>query len=269
LKVLEKQRLEQKIAHSMYESLESLHRKIAETEIQIADARRESDEKEERIRQLKTEISRIQDEVEHEELLALTEEARARDYAAELDKIDDEIKLKRIRVEKLTNQVEALQMHLAEMQKFRAILQAELNDLHNRQNPEVRQLMIDVQTSREKVLRASEQVTRMVSEVEMKKQALEQLVNSDEVRRYQELRTQRVNLERRLRKWTALLKESTEIFREFETFSIAHAAKRRVAADALKSKEKVIMKKRAEVDELEQYAELLESMIREHKRNWM
>jgi hypothetical protein len=268
LKVLERQRTERKAAESLHDSLQTLEQKIADTKTQIEEAKREGEQKKQRIQQLKTEMGNVQDEIQQEDMLALKEEARAREYAAELDRVDGQIKAKQGQLEKVTNQVGALQMHLKEMQKFRLILEAELNDLQKREKPEVRQLVDDLQSSRAKLSEASGKVAQMIKEVEAKRQQLEQLQNSEELKRYQDLKMERLNLERRLKKWTSLLRDSKETLQGLEAFSVANAARRQTAAEGLKVKERMIMRKEAEVADLEQYAELLETMIREHRQNW-
>jgi hypothetical protein len=268
LRLLERQRSEKRAAESLHESLQSLEVRIADTKAQIEAAKREGEEKKLRIRQLKTEMGQVQGDIQQEDLLALKEEARAREYAVELDRVDGQIKAKEMQLEKVTNQVGALQMHLKEMQKFRLILETELTDLQKRERPEVRQLMEDLQESRAKLTEASGKVAQMTAEVEQKRMQLEQLQRSDEVKRCLDLKMERINLDRRLKKWTALLKESKESWKELETFSGANAPKRRAAAEGLKVKERMIIQKEAEVADLEQYAELLETMIREHKQIW-
>jgi chromosome segregation ATPase len=269
LTVLAQQRIERKSTEEMQSSLETMKQRIAETEAKVAEAKREGEEKEEKIRRLRIEIGNVKDELVQGDTNALQEKERAREYAQELERVDDQILVKQQQLEKVVNQVGALQMHLKEMQKFRAILESELHDLENREKPEVRQLVQDVQDCRIRLDETTERVNQMTQSVEAKRQALENLLNSEEMQHYTDLRIEKMNLERRIRKWTILLKDSKETLQGLESFSIANAGRRQALAEALKNKQKAVLKKEAEVSDLEQYAELLESLIREHKQNWM
>ena len=160
-------------------------------------------------------------------------------------------------------------MHLKEMQRFRLLLESELNDIYNRERPEIRQLLEDVKNYRVAIDETANKVEQMYKRVELKRQALEKLADSEEMARYNDLRMQKVNLERRVKKWTYMLKDSKESLQALEAFSAVNAQRRQQIAQTLKSKERTLMQKETEVQELERYASLLESMITEHKTNWM
>lgn len=269
LSVLEQQKVERKAAEDLQSSLEILQKKIATTKEMIEDAKRDGELKEEKIKELKTEIGNVKEELGRDDENALKEEERAREYAQELDKVDQQIRSKQQQLEKVNSQVGALQMHLKEMQRFRMLLESELNDIYNRERPEIRQLIDDVKTFRTTIDETANKVAQMYKRVEAKRQAMEKLANSEEMRQYNDLRMERVNLERRVKKWTTLVKDSRESLQALESFSAVNATRRQQIAQTLKNKERQLMEKEAEVEELERYAGLLEAMIREHKTNWV
>ena len=235
----------------------------------IEDAKRDGEIKEEKIKELKTEIGNVKEELGREDENALKEEEKAREYADELEKVDQQIRSKQQQLEKVNSQVGALQMHLKEMQRFRMLLESELNDIYNRERPEIRQLIDDVKTFRNTIDETANKVSQMYKRVEAKRQAMEKLANSEEMRQYNDLRMQRVNLERRVKKWSTLVKDSRESLQALESFSAVNATRRQQLADTLKNKERLLMEKETEVEELERYAGLLEAMITEHKTNWV
>ena len=269
LSVLEQQKVERKAAEDLQSSLEILQKKIASTKEMIEDAKRDGEIKEEKIKELKTEIGNVKEELGREDENALKEEEKAREYADELEKVDQQIRSKQQQLEKVNSQVGALQMHLKEMQRFRMLLESELNDIYNRERPEIRQLIDDVKTFRNTIDETANKVSQMYKRVEAKRQAMEKLANSEEMRQYNDLRMQRVNLERRVKKWSTLVKDSRESLQALESFSAVNATRRQQLADTLKNKERLLMEKETEVEELERYAGLLEAMITEHKTNWV
>ena len=267
--VLDKQRKEKLAAEELRTSLESLKEKIRATESKIEKAKEDGQIKEERISTLKTEIANVKDELLKEDKNTLREEEKAREYAQQLSEIDEQIRVKQQQLEKINSQVGALHLHLKEMQKFRVILESELANLVNREKPEIRQLIEDVNSYRIQIDVSSANVESMTKKVEGKRQQLEELLCSDEMNQYTELKLKKINLERRIKKWSSLMKDSRETLQSIETFSAKNANVRKNAIEQYKNKVRSFMKQEMELDDLEKYQELVESMIREHKQNWM
>ena len=266
--VLEQQKVERKAAEDLESSLARIKQKIAVTKEMIEDAKRDADAKEEKLHKLQVQMGSAQGELGKEDDHALREEAKTREFAQELDRVDQQVRTKQQQLEKVNSQVGALQMHLKEMQKFRILLENELDDIHKRERPEVRQLVEDVKTYRNAIDETAKRVAEMQKVVDEKREQVEKLENDGDMKRYNDLKLQKANLERRIKKWTTLIKEAKENPQAVEAFSAANATRRRDLAENLKSKQRMILEKEVEIDQLERYAALLQSMIAEHQRNW-
>ena len=269
IQLLEQQKVERKAAEDLESSLAKIKQKISVTKELIEDAKRDGDTKEIKLRKLQVQMGTVQNELGEENDHALSEEAKTREYAQELDRVDQQIRAKQQQLEKVNSQVGALQMHLKEMQKFRILLENELDDIHKRERPEVRQLVEDVKTYRGAIDETAKKVSEMQKLVQTKRESVEKLEDSVDIKHLNNLKLQKTNLERRLKKWTELLKEAKANPQAVESFSAANETRRRDLADNLKSKQRLILEKELEIDDLERYATLLQSMIAEHRRNWM
>ena len=176
--------------------------------------------------------------------------------------------MKQQALQKQQQEVGALQAHLREMQRFRLVLESELNDLNNKAKPEVKQVIYDLKMARLKIAETNEKAQEAQERVEGKRQSLNKLLQSGEMEKVIGLKIQKMNYERRLQKWSALMTDSHETLQSIEAFSSTNAQRRQSAVDSLKYRQKALIKKEIEVEDLENYASLIDAMVKEHQQNW-
>ena len=167
----------------------------------------------------------------------------------------------------MSSQVASLEKHLQEMLEFRAVLDAQLNDIYMREKPEVRQLIEDVRNAKQTIEETNDKVKQTQQRIQQKRTELVNVQSSPVVPKLIDLLLQQQTLNRRLAKWESL-RDTKDGAQEVESYSQKQAQRRNTLKQNVAQKERALLVKQRELEALTSYATLVETILAEHKENW-
>jgi predicted RNase H-like nuclease (RuvC/YqgF family) len=193
---------------------------------------------------------------------------KSTDEIARKAAIQTEIGKRQLQIDRLMMRNRTLEEKLAELQRFKRVLDDDLYDMDHRERPEVRRLGREVAQRQEKQKQSAQRVQITRARVIEKRAEYQEIQASQNLERFNELTMQRYKLERRQAKWKLFLRSPRESFRSIEFFSVANGQKRAHLSEQLQRAERGRLASANVANSLVGYSDLLAALIEEHMTNW-
>jgi chromosome segregation ATPase len=256
--VIETQRKQIELGVEVEQRASQIERDVAEAERTI----KESDESiafhNGRIEELRLAIAAVREELEEVDRNAMQEDHAADLVQIEIQKVKVQKEHHNERYQKLEATAESLQKQLEEMIRMRAVLESELEDLRNREKPEVRQLMDEVRSAKQQIDAHNASIRLLQNGVDEKREELKNVKDSPEMRQLLESRLKLADLERKSALWEVAPRLPDGPAESHQM------VERRIALKAETSrKEAQLFRTQDEVESLHRYAELIDSIVGE------
>lgn len=259
-----RQESEKKKAKKLESGVNEMNSRITTLEKKIADAQKEGERLQKRISELRAESKAIQTEINDTKANS-SEEVLVKDRQKELESLTSQIQVKQSYLDRVLNEVQLYELHIKEMESYKRQLSRELDDITNRVKPEVRSLLDDVKNSKQQIQNLQNQFNEQTTLLKNKRKDLENLRASDSWKKLLELKLNKCNLDRRLKKWNYLNNENRETLQVLESFSVRNSERRKIVKDQLLDNERKLIKAQEEFHELEKYNLLLNELIDTYK----
>lgn len=233
----------------------------------IIDRESENNAKRSAIQKLEMELLSLRSEIEKRNKTADQDAEKIAQLEQELAKVERELNRKQKAVQNTNEKVLDLKQKLVEMTNYKNSVDGEYNDLLNREKPEVRQLLLEVDQAKQVAADSTAKVTRLQKRVTTKRKEIDEILNSDEMKMATDLKIDKSNLERRLRKWKHLNNTNDSLL-EIETYSKKFAFRRNTLKQSVNTKERDYLDKGQTLQSLTSYEFMLDMMLEEHKTNF-
>jgi peptidoglycan hydrolase CwlO-like protein len=230
-------------------------------EAEIRTTEEEAETQNTRIAELRVQLEEVRDDLEKEDAKALEEDKVSAVHEEALGKLDQAAGERRVKHEKIAGQLSALIAHLQSLLELKVVLETELSDIYDREKPEVRQLLREVQDCKQTIEETNTRIASIQKRMDTNKQVLQRLnASTDAIDR----RIQQLKFQRRRTKWQLIL-GSSETHQDIESFSQKMAGSRETLKRSVSEKERDLVKRTDEVAALAAYERLLQAMVGENK----
>jgi hypothetical protein len=206
-----------------------------------------------RAAQLRADLVSVRDELSRADAGAAAEEQKSAAIEADLASLSNVAAQEEQRFEKASVHVATLQHQLDEMVRFRAVLEAELSDVHNREKPEVRQLAENVRATKQLIEEHAVRTQTLQRRIAARRREIETPAD-DAIA----LRLEIADLARRKRRW-----ENVEQIGQAQPPSERIVQKRHELVMEVLAKERRLMVIQDEVAAMAEHERLLEAAVAE------
>jgi hypothetical protein len=242
-----------------------VEQRIREIEAPIETNARELGQKDAEIQRLKMEI----DYMKQEPHLPISASGfTCTDEVAQKAAIQAEIRKRQLEINQLMMQNRTLEERLAELRRFRRILDDDFSDTDHRERPAVRRHGRQVAQRQEKLHQSAQMVQEHRARVIEKRAEYQEVQASPMVERFIELTVERYKLERRQAKWKFFLRNRKETLRAIKSFSLANGQRKAHLSEQLQRAERGTLARTLTVDSLVAYSDMLARLIREYMAHW-
>lgn len=263
--IIEKQQKDMKIALSRKEEYDEIQAQVDEIDQLIENMESQKAEVNTQIEQVLVDLEEVKDELAIADAAAAKDEEIIPQYEAQIEQLDLQYNEKRKILDKLDDQQQNLLKTLQEMQQFRLVLESQLDDLYNREKPEIRQLIEEEKNSRISATELNQKVVALAKSNEEKRKEIDAIEDSEEMQERNKYYLKSLRMARRLKKWTEISQSNPQIY---ESFSLKNNPKRVSLVEQVKEKESMIFSKQNEVESLDEFNNMLTALINEHHENW-
>lgn len=268
MKLLEDQVAEMIVASDLQDSISTLQRNIRVEQEKIEHAKAEGKARDQQIAKIKNDLERAKENLESEQLNQDLETRMKQEIINETQRLKRDIRSKQLNLDQVQKKNTQQQEKLEELIRIRTALERDLEDMSQREKPEIQTLSQEVQSYHNRVIDSQNKLGKAENDLSTRRTLLKSLKNSDEMKLYKDLIIKKTKLERRLLKWKMLLKDSRETLQSLEAFSNANYQKRQTLSETLEKYEREKVDREDELRDLESYSSLLSALLHEQNENW-
>jgi chromosome segregation ATPase len=250
------------------EKIKALRGDIAKRSDLIRAAQAEATGRQVRIHRIKEELRSARVNIERNEVLQRSEAQMRAQVRARLQELKLTTRQQQAALDAKAEEIAEATARLEDLAVIRNSLDRDLEDAAQREKPEVQTLATEVQAYQQRVAEARERFASAEEHLRRRRATLEEIRQSEDVRRYKDLIVRRAKLERRILKWKMLLKDAHETLQSMEAYSAQNLQKRQTLSKAFEKAERAKIETDEELRELELYSDLLAALLREQFENW-
>ena len=247
--------------------LDDMQQEILELEEQMDRVRSDTAKREEEIKRVKEEIELAK--LKQELLKGLTKIKTEGMSKEEIEEVVKQLmRKKREEMTKVMLRSKSAEEKLAELMRYREVLDRDLYDMDHRDKPEVKRLQSEVKVYGNRVTESRKSLEESIAQRDAKRQEYAEVKSQEALNTVLDLIVQRNKLERREAKWRSFAKESWDSLHALEDFSEANKPRRLQISEQLQKYERDLLVATQNLRELNDYSDLLGALISEHTDNW-
>jgi DNA repair exonuclease SbcCD ATPase subunit len=225
--------------------------------------------KQKKIERIKHELIIAQTNIESERAAYLSEARWREETSTRLQELKQKIRTKKAEVDEQAHDLAFAQARLSDLIMLKRSLERNLEDIAQRERPEVQTLASEVGSYRQRVREGQAKLESAEEHLRKRREAFEQARHSENVHEYKNLMVTRAKLERRLQKWKMLLRASRETLQSLQAFSSVNFQRRATLCQTFEKYQRTKVDADVELRELELYSDMLEALWKEQQENWM
>jgi hypothetical protein len=265
---LEKQLEEAEIVRDLRATIENFQKEIKLANRRLFTSKKQNKIVIEKIKQTKEDTRKAKSEAELEEqnrLLILEKDDDDRRKRVQM--AADIRQQQRLLAQRQTQNAEAAAKWV-ELSQMKESLEFDLEDMTHREKLRVQALIRTVGFCDSRADDTRQKLTAAEEELKSKQQLRNELKHSQECLNLRDLIVRRLTLERRIEKWTGILKNPRYSIQVMIDYSAVNALHRQNLVGALKKGQRAKLNKEEELREFENYIALLSELLREQHEHW-
>lgn len=250
-------------ADVLFEQVKKIEKETNDINIQLKKIMNEGTNKESQIREIKSEYETLRIEQD----LSLQTETLHRTSVDITDPVTAEINIKQNELDKLLNRSKSLEERYQELQLVRLNYQKDLEGMENRENPEIKTVIANLDIYRKKADEAKNLLKKKQKNLKIKREELEKAQSSDTITLYYDLKIKNSKLERSLNKWKFLTNDSKTTMPNIEAYSVFNYQARRKYSQEIDNLNRMKLTRNDEMLCMENYIKMCKELINAHKTN--
>ena len=265
--IIEEQKKRAQEIAERQKKLDDMQQEILELEEQMDRVRSDTAKREEEIKRVKEEIELAK--LKQELLKGLTKIKMDGMSKEEIEEVVKQLmRKKREEMTKVMLRSKTAEEKLAELMRYREVLDRDLYDMDHREKPEVKRLQSEVKVFGNRVTESRKSLEESIAQRDAKRQEYAEVKSQEALNTVLDLMVQRNKLERREAKWRSFAKESWDSIHALEDFSEANKPRRLQISEQLQKYERDLLLATNNLRDLNDYSDLLGALISEHTDNW-